>query len=118
MSLPKLLFDEDVDHRILRGVRRANPGLDVRTAQEAGLAGKSDAEVLAWAATEGRLLVTQDVNTMTSEHSEFVQGNRESAGVVLIPRDVAIGRAIADLLLICEASTAEEWINRMDFLPL
>jgi len=70
----KLLFDEDVDHRILRGLRRAYPQIDVRAAAEVGLAGRPDRDILAWAATEGRLLVTQDVHTMTAEHSEFLQG--------------------------------------------
>lgn len=55
---------------------------------------------------------------MTAEHSEFVQGGKSSAGVVFIPRDVPIGRAISDLALICGASTAEDWINRTDFLPV
>lgn len=55
---------------------------------------------------------------MTAEHSEFVQGGKSSAGVVFIPRDVPIGRAISDLALICGASTAENWINRTDFLPI
>lgn len=118
MSALKLLFDEDVDHRILRGLRRSHPQIDVRTVTEVGLAGRPDREILAWAAAEGRLLVTQDIRTMTAEHSEFVQGGNTSAGVVFILRDVSIGRAISDLALICGASTAEDWINRTDFLPV
>ncbi len=74
MTTLRLLFDEDVDHRILRGLRRAYPQIDVRAVTEIGLAGRPDPEVLAWAASEGRVLVTQDVHTMTAEHSEFVQG--------------------------------------------
>jgi hypothetical protein len=114
----KLLFDEDVDHRILRGLLRAHPQIDVRTVPEVGLGGRPDREVLAWAAADGRLLVTQDVHTMTAEHSEFVQSGKASGGVVFILRDVAIGRAISDLALICGACTAEDWVNRTDFLPL
>ena len=114
----KLLFDEDVDHRILRGLRRAYPQIDVRAVAEVGLAGRPDREILAWAATEGRLLVTQDVHTMTAEHSEFLQGGNASAGVVFILRDVPIGRAISDLALIWGASTAEDWVSRTDFLPV
>lgn len=118
MTTLKLLFDEDVDHRILRGLRRAYPQIDALNVPEVGLAGRPDREVLVWAATEGRLLVTQDVHTMTAEHSEFVQGGKASAGVVFIPRDVPIGRAISDLALIWGASTAEDWINRTEFLPV
>jgi len=114
----RLLFDEDADHRILRGLRRVAPQIDACSVIDVGLAGRPDREILTWAATEGRLLVTRDVHTMTAEHAAFVQGGQRSAGVVFIPHDVPIGRAIADLILICEASTAADWGNRTDFLPL
>ena len=117
MTPVKLLFDEDVDARILRGLRRANPSVDTRSALEAGLTRTPDREVLAQAAAEGRLLVTQDVHTMTAEHADYLAGGNVSAGVVFIPRDVSIGQAVADLLLIVTASTAEDWTNRTDFLP-
>jgi hypothetical protein len=83
-----------------------------------GLAGRPDGEILTWAAAQGRLLVTRDVHTMTAEHQAFIQGGRGSGGVVFIPHDVPIGRAITDLILICEASMAAEWENRIDYLPL
>ena len=118
MTLLRVLFDEDVDHRILRGLRRAHPQIDACAVSELGLAGRPDGEILAWAASEGRLLVTQDVHTMTAEHSAYVQSGRTSAGVVFILRHIPLGRAIADLALICGASTAEDWTNRTDFLPV
>jgi hypothetical protein len=114
----RLLFDEDADHRILRGLRRVAPKIDACSVMDVGLAGRPDREILTWAATEGRLLVTRDVHAMTAEHAAFVQGGQGSAGVVFIPHDVPIGRAIAGLILICEASTAADWGNRTDFLPL
>ena len=118
MTAVRLLFDEDADHRILRGLRRAAPQIDARSVIDVGLAGRPDREILTWAATEGWLLVTRDVHTMTAEHAAFVEGGQGSFGVVFIPHDVPIGRAIADLILICEASTAADWANRTDFLPL
>jgi hypothetical protein len=118
VSPPKLLFDEDVDQRILRGLQRANPRIDALTVLKAGLRGRPDREILAWAASEGRLLVTQDIHTMTAEHSELVQAGRTSTGIVFIPRNVPIGQAVSDLLTICAATTAEEWTNRSEFLPI
>ena len=58
------------------------------------------------------LLMTQDVHTMTAEHSTFVRDGRDSAGVVFILHDFPLGRAISDLALICGASTAEHWTTR------
>ena len=65
MTAVRLLFDEDADHRILRGLRRAAPQIDARSVIDVGLAGRPDREIL-----------------------------------------------------ICEASTAADWANRTDFLPL
>lgn len=118
MTGVRLLFDEDADHRILRGLRRAAPAIDACSVVDVGLVGRSDREIIAWAASQERLLVTRDVHTMTAEHDAFVKAGQRSAGVVFIPHDVPIGRAIADLILICEASTPADWGNRTDFLPL
>jgi len=60
----RLATDEDFNNRILRGLLRRNPALDIVRVQDVGLTGKSDAEVLEWAAREGRVLLTHDVTTM------------------------------------------------------
>jgi len=39
--------DADLDGRILRGLRRVAPEIDIRAAADAGLAGLKDPEVLA-----------------------------------------------------------------------
>ena len=56
--------DADLDGRVLRGLRRAAPEIDIRTANDAGLAGLADLEVLQIAADSGRILVSQDRRTM------------------------------------------------------
>ena len=42
----KFQADADLDGRVLRGLRRAAPEIDMRTATDAGLAGSDDQEVL------------------------------------------------------------------------
>jgi predicted nuclease of predicted toxin-antitoxin system len=54
----RLATDENFDNRILRGLLRRRPELDIVRVQDVGLSGWSDAEVLAWAAQEGRVLLT------------------------------------------------------------
>ena len=56
--------DADLDGRIIRGLRRIAPEIDIRTATEAELAGLTDLEVLQVAASDGRILVSQDRRTM------------------------------------------------------
>lgn len=118
MTTIRFLFDEDVDHRILRGLRRREPTVDIAAVQEVGLRSRPDPDILAWAAENQRLLVTQDVNTMTKHVSERLEAGKELSGVLFIPRDVTISTAIDDLLLVWSATAAEDWRDRYDFLPL
>jgi hypothetical protein len=50
--------DADLNAEIVAGVLRREPRVDFRSAQEAGLRGVLDPEVLALAAAEGRILMT------------------------------------------------------------
>lgn len=47
-----LATDEDFNNRIVRGLQRRQPDLEISRVQDAGLAGRSDEDVLAWAAAK------------------------------------------------------------------
>ena len=59
-----LLIDENLNQRILRGLRRAVPGLDFTITQNIGLKGAIDPDVLARAADTRRIVVTHDLRTL------------------------------------------------------
>ncbi len=48
----RFALDEDFDNRIVRGLLRLLPTLDIVRAQDAGLIGKLDPVILEWAAAE------------------------------------------------------------------
>lgn len=79
----KFQADADLDCRVLRGLRRVAPGVDFRTAADAGLAGLDDSEVLRIAADSGRVLVSQDRRTMPWQFSRFVAGEHSPGAVLL-----------------------------------
>lgn len=112
------LADENLNHAIVRGLQRRNPTADIVTVQEVGLSGASDPEVLAWAAAQGRVLITHDVNTIPGFAEARTQRGELMAGVCLVARSLAVGRAIEDLLLVAEASKGPEWEGVVLFLPL
>ena len=60
----KYAIDEDFNHDIVRGLERKDPSLDMLTIQDVGILEAHDRDVLAWAAQEGRILLTHDVRTM------------------------------------------------------
>ena len=114
----RLATDEDFNNRILRGVLRRNPGVDIIRAQDAGLRGRGDDEVLKWAATEGRVLLTHDVATMRQFADERIAAGLPMPGVFELAQDVPIGIAIEEILLLAECSLEGEWEGQIRFLPL
>jgi hypothetical protein len=113
-----LAADEDFNNRILRGVRRRNQYVDIVRVQDAGLSGAKDPKVLEWAAEEGRVLFTHDVNTMTACAYQRAKDGQPMPGLFAVPRDVPIGVVIEDMLLIAECSSEDDWEGRVDYLPL
>jgi len=95
--MPRLLFDQDFNHNILRGLFLCLPNLDGITALQAGLKEAPDPELLDWAARQHRIVVTHDVNTMPDHAYRRIRQGEPVAGVFLIPQDVPIGQAIAEL---------------------
>ena len=92
--------------------------MDVISVQDIGLSGASDAIVLAWAATEQRVVLTHDVTTMSRDAIQRVEAGLAMPGIIECPRSVPIGVAIEDLCLIVECSIEGEWRGRILYLPL
>ena len=118
MSRVKYLFDEDLNGRIVRGVRRRISDLDSRTVQEIGLPEASDPTVLDWAASQGRIVVTHDHRTMRPCAEDRLKAGSPMTGLILVRQTAALGQVIDDLVLIAEATTAEEWKGTIVFLAL
>jgi len=85
--------DADFNQIIVSAVVRRSPQIDFRTATAAGLAGISDAEVLAISAREGRVLI-------------------------VVPQSLSIREVADTLILIWTATAADEWTNRIVYLPI
>lgn len=109
--------DADLNQVIVTGVLRREPSIDFQTAFAAGLEGVKDCEVLAIAAQQARILVTDDRKTMPLEFAEFITSNH-SAGVIIVSQKLPVEVVIEELLMIWAISTAEEWGDRITKLPL
>ena len=88
--------DADLDGRILRGLRRSAPEVDIRTAAAAGLEGLRDPEVLRISADSGRILVSQDRRTMPTHFARYTAA-APSPGVVLLREAIPIATAIEEI---------------------
>lgn len=114
----KLLGDENLKQQIVNALRRRLPGIDLLTVREAGLAGALDPAVLAWAATEGRVLLTHDTRTMKVFAFERVTSGETMPGVVEIPDLLPIAQAIEELVLVIQLNEPDEMKDRVLRLPL
>jgi len=114
----RFLLDENFNGKIVRGLRVRQPDVDLIRVQDTELYGADDPSVLEWAATEGRILLTHDLDTMTKYASERIEQGLPLAGVILVRDTLPVAKVIDDLLAILGASDASEWENRIDFLPL
>jgi hypothetical protein len=114
----KLAADENFNQKILRGLNRRNPSIGVVRIQDRGLKGANDASVLSWAASEERVILTHDAGTMTKYAYERVRTGLPMPGVIEVGRQVPLGMAIEDILLLWECSLEGEWEGQIIYLPL
>ncbi len=118
MTTVKYLFDEDLNGRIVRGVRRRLLELNSLTVPESDLREISDSSILDWAAAQTRIVITHDHRTMRAYAEQRLKAGLTMAGLILVPQRAPIGRVIDDLVLIAGATTAEEWYGKIVFVPL
>ncbi|HUQ69730.1 MAG TPA: DUF5615 family PIN-like protein [Planctomycetaceae bacterium] len=110
--------DENFNAVIVRGLLRRQPQLDVVPVQDAGLSGADDPAVLKWATEAGRLLLTHDVQTMIDYAGERLAAGLPCCAVIEVGRQVPLGVAIDEILIIAECSEIGEWDGQIVFLPL
>lgn len=113
-----LAADENFNGKVVRGLRRRQPALDVVRIQDTELAGAEDPDVLEWAAQEGRLLLTHDVSTMTAFAHQRVRKGKAMPGLIEVAPDGPIGRVIEDILILVLAARPEECEGQIFYLPL
>jgi predicted nuclease of predicted toxin-antitoxin system len=113
----KFLTDEDFDNRILRGILRRLPDLDIIRVQDTEVAAFPDPDVLEWAALENRVLITHDVHTMTNHFRHRLNSGLSTPGVIFVRQTLPIGMVISELILIAQYSLEGEYKNQMKFIP-
>ncbi len=114
----RLLIDENVNHRILRGLKLILPNIDYVIAQDVIPTGTEDPDLLSWAAEQNRILVTHDLKTIPQFAYNRVEVGEFMPGVIAFSKSLPIGQAIEELAAIIECSEQEEWENQVVHLPL
>ena len=117
------LLDENLPASLWRAIRRRNitatDTLDVvRVGEISDLPlSTSDEQILIWAEDAERILITQDKNTMPGHLENHLASGRHSPGVFMLRPACSIPSIIEFLELANEASMADEWQDRVTYVP-
>ncbi|MBM4044089.1 MAG: hypothetical protein FJ279_03165 [Planctomycetes bacterium] len=109
----ELYLDEDVSALVGKLVR--SRGFAATTAREAGEAGKSDAEQLAFAASQQRTLLTHNRADFEALARQYADEGRTHYGIVIAvrrpPHEIA-----RRLLTILNRVPADEMVNQLRYI--
>ena len=113
----QFLADENFNNDILRGVLRLNNAIDILRVQDTSLEGSDDPTLLAWAAEQGRILLTHDVKTMTKYAYQRVTVGKPMPGVFEVSLTAPLGQIIEEILILAECSIENEWEGQVRYVP-
>jgi hypothetical protein len=100
------------------GVQRREPAAVFVRVRDAGLHSRSDAAVLDYAAREGLIVVSHDVNIVPAHAYACIREGKPMAGLFMVQQRESVGAVIEDLVAIWALSEAVEWRDQVCFLPL
>jgi hypothetical protein len=116
----RFLLDENLDPKLKIAVLRLYPAADVLRVGDQGVPPLStpDPDLLDFCEIAERILVTADRTTMPGHIDTHIAMSGHFSGVCLVRAGFSIYRIAQELVLIAEASTAEEWLDRIEWIPL
>lgn len=110
--------DENFDGRILDGLLRRIPQLDIIRVQDTAMYQLADPELLDQLAREDRILLTHDIRTMPGFVYDRVQAGQPMPGIIEVHRSTPLGQAIDELEIMIVAGQPSDFENQVRYIPL
>jgi hypothetical protein len=116
----RFLLDENLSPKLKAAVLRFNPQIDILRVGDFDTPslGTLDPEILLYLELSQRLLVTDNRKSMPSHLEEHWSSGRYIWGLLWLRPNMALSQLAEDLYLIWETSEAEEWLDKIDWIPL
>ena len=114
----RFLADENFNNRILNGLRRLVPDIDVLRVQDTEIYQAPDPIVLEWAAKENRIILSRDVHTLIGYAYDRVKAGLPMPGLIEVSDDVPIGKAVDELSIIIGAGIPADFDQQVKYIPL
>ena len=112
-AAPRLHLNEHLSPRLAEELRRY--GFDVISSQKADMLTTPDDEQLAFAASEGRAIVTFNVSDFMALHEQYLAENKTHYGIICSSRE-AVNVLFHRLLRLLNSVSAEELKNQVRWL--
>lgn len=113
----KFLADENFNNDILRGVWLRIPDASFTRVQDTEIIAADDPRVLEYAAEQGYIILSHDVNTMRGYFYDRIKAELPAPGLFLVYKHTPIAEVIDALELIILASDQSEWIGQATYIP-
>jgi hypothetical protein len=95
------------------------PRIDLVSTRDKLPEGTPDPDVLAWAAAEGRVLISNDRRSLIGFAVQRVASGQRMPGLISTTNEQSVGSTLDDISLIAQSLTAEELsVQVVIFLPL
>lgn len=92
-------------------------GVDVITALDAGMIGRSDSSHLEHASSEGRVLITCNVADIWRLRRDYLTAGRQHAGIILVQQQrYSVGAQMRGILKLIAVKSAENVFRAVGFL--
>jgi hypothetical protein len=111
-----LLSDEDLQGAIVDGLLLHVPGIDLVRVQDVGLMQTADPIILEYAASQHRVIVTHDRNTMIAHAQIRMRQGRRMAGLIVLEQLINIGKAIQEVGTLTQAGDPGDLDGQILFL--
>ncbi len=112
----RLYFDEDtLRHSLVKALR--SRGVDVVTALDANMIERPDAEHLAYASSQGRVLCSSNGGDFYRLHSQLLALGKSHAGIIPIPQQrYSVGDQLRRILKLIALRSADDMRDQVEFL--
>jgi hypothetical protein len=109
--------DNDLKFSIVKAVRQCEPAIDFVSAQDAGLDGVDDSEILARCSDKGRVLVSHDRRTMLHHFRMRLAGGASSPGLLIVSQGAQIGNVVEAIVCVWALADPLDLRDQAYYLP-
>ncbi len=116
----RFLIDENLSPQIQQALRRHYPEIDALRVGDAGAPafGTLDPAILDYLQQSQRCLLTDNRASMPVHVRDHAAAGGQHWGIFIVRKHAPLGALIKELSLYWEASEAEEWIDRIEWLTI